>query len=218
MRALGTLVGFNGVCVFSLPIKPTGGDEQLPATPARSRGAAAFQGSGRGSRKGDTTLCIPSRQLGWLEMALSPGDRCHFLLVRGGSAQPPQPRTDTFSSSGGQCWWVARGGCHPKAGGETLRTAPHLPWLPGLLLENVTGVMQSSGQRGVDGLVPKSPSLPSLCPCGPARGLSRCKEPKPVNFWCAWDFQPQVLTPGAIPAPGSRSAGITPTVPGPWLR
>lgn len=160
-------------------------------------------------------MCTPSRQLGWLEMALSPGDHCHSLLVRGGLAQPPQPRTDTFSCSGGRCWWVARGGCDPKVGVETSRTAPHLPWLSGLLLEIVLwgdAEMRTPG-RGRPCPTRSFPPLPF--PWGPAQGLSRWKWPKPVNFWCTWTFQPRVLTPGAIPAPGSRSARI---IPGPWLR
>lgn len=115
------------------------------------------------------TLCIPSRQLGWLEMVLSPGDHCHFLLIRGGSVQPSQPCTDTFSTS-----------VTPKSRLETLRTVPHLPW------KISCGVMQRSGYQGVDGLDPLGPSLPLSC--APAQGLSRWKQPKNSEFLVHLEF------------------------------
>lgn len=37
---------------------------------------------------------FPSRQLCWLEMALSSGDRCHSLLIGGGPAQLSRTGTE----------------------------------------------------------------------------------------------------------------------------
>lgn len=147
-------------------------------------------------------MCTPSRQLGWLEMALSPGDHCHSLLVRGGLAQPPQPRTDTFSCSGGRCWWVARGGCDPKVGVETSRTAPHLPWLSGLLLEIVLwgdAEMRTPG-RGRPCPTRSFPPLPfSLGSCS---GPEQAEVAKNGEFLVHLDFS----------APGSDSRSH----PSPW--
>lgn len=75
----------------------------------------------------------PEQTAGLAGMPLSPGDHCHFLLVRGGSAQHP-----SLTQTGLQQWGPrVPGGGHPKVEAGTLGTAPHLSWLLGLLLENV---------------------------------------------------------------------------------
>lgn len=77
-------------------------------------------------------LVHPGQTAGLLASGSAPGDRRRFLPARGGSARPSQPGTNSSPAVGDN-----PGGWPEQVSPQTLRTAPHLPWLSGLLLENL---------------------------------------------------------------------------------
>lgn len=117
MRALGTSWALMGSVCSSYQLNPLAainssqhnaltpsrGDTRLSRSPGEDpveKGHHFLQNAGARGGGGP----FPSTQLCRLEMALSPSDRCHFLLIRGGPAQlsrahavPAQARS---SSSG----------------------------------------------------------------------------------------------------------------------